>query len=354
MSGAVIHHTTDLWAPAWMRALQPYWGSWIHGGGWIVQHMWEHYQFTQDEDFLRERAYPALKAIAEFYLDWLSEHPETGAWISFPTTSPENSYIASDGEPAAVALGAAMDQQIISEVFDEVLAAAAVLGIADDFTRMVKSKRDNLHPGLQIGPNGRLLEWDKFYEEPEKGHRHMSHLFALHPGNDITAEDTPEIFQAARKTLDFRLANGGAGTGWSRAWLINFSARLLDGNMAHEHIRLFLQKSTEINLFDMHPPFQIDGNFGFTAGLAEMLLQSQNEVIHLLPALPDAWASGEARGLKARGNFTVDLSWENGALNMVELRSLSGKPCRVKYGDTEIELDIGAGESVQITAADFR
>lgn len=354
LNGAVIHHTTDLWAPAWMRAVQPYWGSWIHGGGWIVQHMWEHYQFTQDETFLRDHAYPALKAIAEFYVDWLEPHPETGAWISFPTTSPENSYIAADGKSAAVALGSAMDQQIISEVFDEVLAAAAVLGISDDFTREVNAKRGNMHPGLQIGPDGRLLEWDKFYEEPEKGHRHMSHLFALHPGNDITAEEAPEIFQAARKTLDFRLANGGAGTGWSRAWLINFSARLLDGNMAYEHIRLFLQKSTEINLFDMHPPFQIDGNFGLTAGIAEMLLQTQHGVIDLLPALPDAWPAGKVSGLKARGNFELDIAWSNGELSDVRITSVVGKPVQIKYGDKRIDLNLEPGESVQLSIADFR
>lgn len=353
MNGAMIHHATDLWAPTWMRAARAYWGSWIHGGGWIVQHMWEHYRFTQDEVFLRERAYPAIKAIAEFYVDWLVEHPDNGSWIGFPSTSPENSYIAADGEPAAVALGTAMGQQIMAEVFDNALAAAEILEISDDFTQAVKAKRGNMHPGAQVGPDGRLLEWDRPYDEPEKGHRHMSHLYGLHPGHSITADATPELFQAARKTLDFRLANGGAGTGWSRAWLINFSARLLDGDMAHEHIQLFLRRSTEINLFDMHPPFQIDGNFGFTAGVVEMLLQSQNEVIHLLPALPAAWPSGKISGLKARGNFTIDLSWEESQLATVQIQSPEGGTCRILYGDQVVTLELAAGGSARLSLEDF-
>lgn len=321
MRGFVAHQATDFWAPAWMRAEQPYWGAWVGGGGWLMQHFWDHYQFTQDKDFLKERAYPAIKASALFYLDWLMKDPRDGTWVSAPSTSPENSYIAADGEPAATVLGTAIDQQIIAEVFTNALTAAKELGIEDDFTEEVKKKLKGLRSGTVIGPDGRILEWDRPYDEPEKGHRHMSHLYGIYPGNTIT-KDTPELFEAAKKSAEYRLAHGGAGTGWSRAWLINLSARLLEGEEVEKHVNLHMQKSIVPNLFDMHPPFQIDGNFGFTAGVAEALLQSHTESIHFLPALPKSWVNGEVKGLKARGDLTVDLKWENG--DLVEARVVSG------------------------------
>lgn len=343
MRGFVAHQATDFWAPAWMRAEQPFWGAWIGGGGWLMQHFWDHYEFTKDEAFLRDRAYPAIKQSALFYLDWLMKDPRDGKWISVPATSPENSYIAADGKSAATVLGTAIDQQIIEEVFTNALKAAAILGIEDEFTAEVKEKLKDLRPGVVIGPDGRILEWDRPYEEAEKGHRHMSHLYAIYPGNTITKEGTPDWFAAVKKSTDYRLANGGAGTGWSRAWLINLSARLQEGAEVEKHVNLHLQKSIVPNLFDMHPPFQIDGNFGFTAGVAEALLQSHTDEIHLLPALPPGWPQGSIKGLKARGNLTVDLNWKDGVLVNSMITPIESGDYQFRYGSTKRTIRMTAG-----------
>lgn len=346
--GTVVHHTTDLWAPAWMRAERPFWGSWIHGGGWLVQHYWEHYRYTRDTVFLRERAYPALKAFASFYLDWLVKDAD-GNWISVPETSPENSYIAEDRKSAAVSAGSAMGHQIIGEVFENTLSAAQVLGIEDDFTGEVKAKLQNLYPGVLVGDDGRILEWNEPVGEAEKGHRHMSHLYALHPGSKITQKDE-EAFAAAKKTIDYRLEHGGAGTGWSRAWMISFNARLLDKVSAEENIRKFLQISTADNMFDMHPPFQIDGNFGFTAGVAELLMQSHEGFIRILPTLPENWNSGNVEGLVARGNTEVDIQWKDGKLTELGLYSREAKTCNLHYDGIEKEVELPAGEKIWLGA----
>ncbi|GAA3576096.1 glycoside hydrolase family 95 protein [Snuella lapsa] len=345
MDGAMMHHATDLWAPAWMRAARPYWGSWIHGGGWLAQHYWEHYSFTKDEAFLRERAYPYMKAIAQFYTNWLVWDEDVKKWVSTPETSPENSYTAKDGKPAAISYGAAMGHQIINEVFDHVLKAAEVLNIDNDFTKEVKSKKDNLFPGVVVGKDGRILEWNDDYDEPEKGHRHMSHLYALHPSTQITEADT-EAFKAAQKTIDFRLQHGGAGTGWSRAWMINFNARLLDPAAAEDNIRKFFQISIADNLFDEHPPFQIDGNFGYTAGVAELLLQSHEGFLRLLPALPSNWETGNVSGLKARGNVEVDMVWEAGVLKKVGLLSKGDQKVSIKYAGKTVDVDLHANQKL--------
>ncbi len=348
--GAVVHHATDLWAPAWMRASTAYWGAWTSGGGWIVQHLWTHYQFTQDEEFLRERAYPVIKEVALFYSDWLKKDQHDGKLISYPSTSPENSFIAPDGNNAASSLGAAMDQQIIYEVFNNVLSASSILKIDDEFTSEIKAKLSSLRSGLQIGPDGRLLEWEKPYNEVEKEHRHMSHLYSLYPSDQIDIDDSPDLAEAAQKTIDYRLKNGGAGTGWSRAWLINFSARLRDHKMIKEHINLFLQKSVAKNLFCLHPPFQIDGNFGYTAGVAEMLIQSHkkdengNFIIHLLPAIPLGWEKGDVKGLCARGGFVVDMEWSNGVLIKAYISSTRGGICKVRVQDKFFDIELEAGE----------
>lgn len=348
--GAVMHHTTDLWAPAFMFSSQPYWGSWIHGGGWLAQHYWDHYRFTQDADFLENRAYPFMKEIALFYMDWLQKDATTGKWVSYPETSPENSYLAADGKPAAVSKGAAMGHQIIAEVFDNALSAAKVLNINDEFTQELKAKRADLTPGIVLGEDGRILEWDKPYKEPEKGHRHLSHLYALHPGDAIT-EATPEQFKAAKKTIDYRLEHGGAGTGWSRAWMISFNARLFDKASAEENINKFFQISIADNLFDEHPPFQIDGNFGYTAGVIELLLQSHEGFLRILPSLPEDWSEGSISGIKARGNIEVGITWDQNKLTQLSLVSPETKSVEVKYGDIKKKLSLKADQPLILDAS---
>ncbi|MEM9328744.1 MAG: glycoside hydrolase family 95-like protein, partial [Bacteroidota bacterium] len=348
MRGTFLPHATDLWAPTWLRAPTAYWSCSVGAGGWMMQHYWQHFAFTADTTFLRERAFPAIQESAAFYNDWLIKDPRDDSFISAPSTSPENRFLDPfSNDPVSTCLGSAMDQQVIAEVFDNYLEAAKILGVSNDLTQQVAAKRQVLRPGFVLGKDGRVLEWDREYKEHEPGHRHMSHLYGFHPGVQVTKKETPELFDAVRKTLDYRLDNGGAGTGWSRAWLINCSARLLDGEMAHEHIQLLFRKSMSINLFDMHPPFQIDGNFGFTAGVTEMLLQSHEPgQIRLLPALPKAWGSGSVRGLKARGGLTVDLAWENGALTEAKILPTYDGQVNVAVGGEEREIDLLAGQEL--------
>ncbi|WP_430817789.1 glycoside hydrolase family 95 protein [Carboxylicivirga sp. RSCT41] len=345
-SGTFIPHATDLWAPTWLRAPTAYWGCSVGAGGWLMQHYWQHYEFTRDEQFLKERAFPAIQEVARFYSDWIIEDPRDGTLISAPSTSPENRYYNEKGDQVATCLGSAMDQQIIYEVFDNYLKASEILRIDNDFTNKVKKQLAQLRPGFVLGADGRILEWDRSYDEPEPGHRHMSHLYGFHPGNMVTKANNPEMFNAVKKTLDYRLANGGAGTGWSRAWLINCSARLMDGEMAHKHIQLLFKKSISNNLFDMHPPFQIDGNFGYTAGIAEMLLQSHEEnIIRVLPALPKLWKTGHIKGLKARGGLTVDIFWSDNHLDKVTIKSKYDSNFSLIYGDKVVPIEIESGET---------
>ncbi|WP_150452145.1 glycoside hydrolase family 95 protein [Arenibacter lacus] len=348
--GAVMHQATDLWATAWMRAERTYWGAWIHGGGWLAQHYWEHYKFTEDEEFLQNRAYPFLKTISEFYLDWLQKDENSEKWISYPEASPENSYYAADGKPVAMAMGSAMGHQIIAEAFENTLEAAQVLEIEDDFIKEVRTKLEDLYPGVKIGKDGRILEWNEEYEEPEKGHRHMSHLYALHPGVAITSKDK-EAFAAAQKTIDYRLQHGGAGTGWSRAWMINFNARLLDAKSAQENITKLMQISIADNLFDEHPPFQIDGNFGYTAGVAELLMQSHEGFIRLLPALPPNWESGSITGLVARGNVELDLEWKDGKLVKVGLLAKRNTEVDLLYNQVETTVALKKDQKIWLNSA---
>jgi alpha-L-fucosidase 2 len=346
MRGTFFPHASDLWAPTFLRAETAYWGASFGAAGWMMQHYWQHFKFTRDTSFLRKRAFPALDQAAHFYFDWLVEDPGDGTLISVPSTSPENRYIKASGDTVASCLGSAMDQQIIAEVFDNYLSACQILNINNGFLDSLKVKRQKLRSGLVIGSDGRILEWDREYKEFEKGHRHMSHLYAFHPGDAVSKQQTPELYLAARKTLEYRLEHGGAHTGWSRAWLINLYARLQEGDLAHEHIRQLIKKSMYKNLFDSHPPFQIDGNFGYTAGVAEMLLQShEDSTIHLLPALPGAWPSGYITGLKARGNFVVDIEWIDNQLSYARITSVSGGKSHIVYKDQIIPIDLKPGES---------
>jgi alpha-L-fucosidase 2 len=315
----------------------------------MVQHYWQHYLFTQDKTFLRERAFPAIKAVAIFYSDWLIEDERDGSLIAAPSTSPENRYLDGNGNPVASCLGSAMDQQVITEVFTNYLRSAQILEENDEWVNTIKNQLKNLRTGFQLGLDGRILEWDREYDELEPGHRHMSHLYGFHPGDQVSLSKTPELFKAVQKTLNYRLENGGAGTGWSRAWLINCAARLMEGSMVQKHIQLLLEKSIYPNLFDAHPPFQIDGNFGYTAGVAELLIQSHEPgILRLLPALPPNWDKGKVTGLKARGNISVNLTWENNTLSDLQLTSKINTQTKLVYKGKSTLVNLVAGVPMDI------